>query len=119
MSTPKSFPIGLIYFHEAFGTHLQERLNAEPPFVTRSGELVKIEAEHVAIHEVDLEFVPKYRMLIDRASHYFRHSMGVFMMYAFHGVRVVNNPMSCHYFIANKENVPGAICTFEKMMCRK
>jgi len=103
MTDPKPFPVGLIYFHEAFGSHLQERLNAEPPFETRSGELVKIQAEHVSIHEIGLDFEPKYKMLVDRASHYFKHSMGVFMMYAFHGVRVVNNPMSFHYFIANKD----------------
>lgn len=104
MAETRKFSVGLIYFNEEFGKCLEERLNAEPPFADRSGALVEVKAEHVAVHEVDLlRFEPRYEMLIDRASHYFRHSLGVFMMYAFAGVRVVNNPMSFHYFIANKD----------------
>jgi len=103
MATVKTFPVGLIYFGEEFGAFLEERLNAEPEFKNNKGETVKIEAEHMSIHEVNLDFEPKYSMIIDRASHYFKHSMGVFMMNAFKGVQVVNNPMSFHYFIANKD----------------
>ena len=103
MAKVKSFPVGLIYFSEEFGSELQERLNAEPAFKNDKGELVKITAEHMSIHEVNLDFEPEYAMIIDRASHYFKHSMGVFMMNAFKGVQVVNNPMSFHYFIANKD----------------
>ncbi len=103
MAAPKPFNVGLIYFNEEFGKHLEERLNAQEAFENLNGELVKLNAEHVAIHEIGLDFDSKYEMLVDRASHYFKHSMGVFMMYAFKGVRVVNNPMSFHYFIANKD----------------
>ena len=103
MAEIKSFPVGLIYFGEEFGAFLEERMNAEPPFENENGELVKLKAEHMAIHEVNLDFEPTYSMIIDRASHYFKHSMGVFMMNAFKGVQVVNNPMSFHYFIANKD----------------
>ena len=103
MAAPNTFKVGIIYFNEEFGKHLENRLNSQEPFLNTKSELVELKAEHVAIHEIGLDFEPSYQMLIDRASHYFKHSMGVLMMSSYKGVRVVNNPMSFHYFIANKD----------------
>jgi hypothetical protein len=97
------FNVGLIHFTNPFGLELEKRLNEVPPFEDKDGNTVKIEAEHVTIHEIDLEYETKYGMIIDRGSHLFKQGIGILMSYAFKGIYVINNPLSFHFFIENKD----------------
>jgi len=103
MKNTKKFRVGLIHFTNPFGLDLEERLNAVPVFVDKDGDEVKIEAEHVAIHEIDLDFKTSYDMIIDRGSHLFKQGIGILMSYAFKGIYIINNPLSFHFFIDNKD----------------
>ena len=97
------FYVGLIHFNEDFGIDLTKRLNELDPIYNSDKKLVKIEAEHIIIHEVDIDYNTKYHMIIDRGSHFLKHAAGVLMSFAFRGIYIVNNPFSFHYFISNKD----------------
>lgn len=99
----KEYPVGLLYFSEHFGSVLHERLNAMSPFENSKGDMVKIVAEHCEIHEIPADYATRYRCIIDRASHYLHQGLGILMSFAYQGVHIVNNPVSFHHFIANKD----------------
>jgi hypothetical protein len=101
--TNRTFNVGLIHFANPFGIDLEERLNNVEPFTDKKGNTVKISAEHVAIHEIDLDYQTKYDLIIDRGSHLFKQGIGILMSYAFKGIYVINNPLSFHFFIENKD----------------
>lgn len=103
MAANIEFNIGLLHFNNQFGLDLEKRLNDVEVFNDKNGNNVKINAEHVAIHEIDLDFNTKYNMIIDRGSHRFKQGIGILMTYAFKGVYVINNPLSFHFFIDNKD----------------
>lgn len=103
MAENTEFNIGLLHFNNQFGLDLEERLNNLETFTDKDGNTVKINAEHVAVHEIDLDFKTKYSMIIDRGSHRFKQGIGILMTYAFKGVYVINNPLSFHFFIDNKD----------------
>lgn len=103
MAKDIEFNVGLIHFHNQFGLDLEEKLNNVDIFKDKDGNNVKINAEHVAVHEIDLDFKTKYNMIIDRGSHRFKQGIGILMTYAFKGVYVINNPLSFHFFIDNKD----------------
>lgn len=102
MGKTLDYNVGLLYLKNKFGDDLLERLNDYSTF-QRNGESIKIKAEHVRIHEVDIDFRTKYSLFIDRCSHRIPQAVGLFMIFAFRGVEVINNPLSFHYFIANKD----------------
>jgi glutathione synthase/RimK-type ligase-like ATP-grasp enzyme len=99
----KDFNVGLLYFSNPFGDDLQNRLNNLEPFYNIENELIKVKAEHVSIHEVDIDYQTKYNMIIDRGSHIFKQGIGILMTYAFKGIYIINNPLSFHFFIDNKD----------------
>ena len=103
MSKNTTFKIGLVHFGNQFGLDLEEKLNAVEPFENKDGEIVNISAEHVEIHEIDLDYETSYDMIIDRGSHRFKQGIGILMTYAFKGIYVINNPLSFHFFIENKD----------------
>ncbi|MBC7473532.1 MAG: hypothetical protein H7263_04520 [Candidatus Sericytochromatia bacterium] len=103
MSKNINFNIGLVHFGNQFGLDLEERLNQVAPFEDKNGDKVKIKAEHVEIHEIDLDYETSYDMIIDRGSHRFKQGIGILMTYAFKGIYVINNPLSFHFFIENKD----------------
>lgn len=98
-----NFNVGLIHFNNQFGLDLENKLNNLEEFLDKDGNNVKINAEHVSIHEINLDFKTKYNMIIDRGSHRFKQGIGILMTYAFKGVYVINNPLSFHFFIDNKD----------------
>jgi len=99
----KEFNIGLIYFGSDFGIELENRLNNLEPFQDKNGDTIKIHAEHVLVHEIDLDYKTKYNMIIDRGSHLIKQGVSVLMSYAFKGIYIINNPLSFHFFINNKD----------------
>lgn len=99
----KIFNVGILHFTNPFGLDLEKRLNSLETFQDKDGNNVKIKAEHVSIHEIDLDFETKYDMIIDRGSHLFKQGIGILMSYAFRGVYIINNPLSFHFFIDNKD----------------
>ena len=103
MGKIREFNVGLLHFDEPFGLELTERLNLIEKVIDKDGHTVIINAEHILIHEVPLDYQSKYEMIIDRGSHILKHAVGVFMLFAFRGVYLINNPLSFHYFIANKD----------------
>ncbi len=103
MTENTEFNIGILHFNNQFGIDLEERLNNVDVFEDKNGNKVKINAEHVSVHEIDLDFKTKYNMIIDRGSHRFKQGIGILMTYAFKGVYVINNPLSFHFFIDNKD----------------
>lgn len=103
MVDTRTFNVGLIHFKNPFGLDLEGRLNSVEPFKDKDGSMVKISAEHVSISEIDLDFKTKYNMIIDRGSHIFKQGIGILMSYAFKGIHVINNPLSFHFFIDNKD----------------
>lgn len=103
MAKTIDFNVGLIHFSNQFGLDLEDKLNKLEPFKDKDGKLVKINAEHVSVHEINLDFKTKYNMIIDRGSHRFKQGIGILMTYAFKGVYIINNPLSFHFFIDNKD----------------
>ncbi len=95
--------VGSLHFCEPFGDETVRRLNELPPVLARDGVEYKIRAEHVALHEVALDHICKYRFLIDRSSYLYPQATGLFMGFAFRGVYVVNNPFSFYYYLRNKD----------------
>jgi len=103
MSKEINFRVGLLHFTNPFGLELEKRLNSLEPFEDKDGNSVRMSAEHVAIHEIDLDFRTSYDMIIDRGSHLFKQGIGILMSYAFKGIHIINNPLSFHFFIENKD----------------
>jgi hypothetical protein len=95
--------VGSLHFCEAFGDETVRRLNDLPPVMARDGHEYRIRAEHVALHEVPLDYSCKYRLLIDRSSYLYPQAPGLFMGFAFRGVYVINNPFSFYYYLRNKD----------------
>ena len=98
-----TYRVGLLYFQETFTKELQYRLKELGPVKNHKGQETLVKAEHIPIHEFSIEFPFSYDLVIDRASHYFRLGIPIFMMMAHKGMRVVNNPFSFHYFINRKD----------------
>ena len=99
----KTFRVGLLYFQEAFSKELEYKVSQLDVVKNHKGQKVQIEVEHVPIQEYGLELPFEYDLVLDRASHYFRLGISMFMMMAHKGIRVVNNPFSFHYFIDRKD----------------
>jgi len=97
------FYVGLLHFNEAFADDLRQKLNALPILHKKDGTEVKIETDNITIHEVSIHYPTKYNLILDRGSHLVKHAMGVFVAFAFRGIYIINNPLSFHYFIANKD----------------
>jgi hypothetical protein len=95
--------VGSLHFSEAFGDDTVERLNALPPIEAADGQQYKIRAEHIAIHEVTIDYRTKYRLVIDRYSYLYPQAIGVFMGWAFRGVYLINNPFGFYYYLNNKD----------------
>jgi hypothetical protein len=55
------------------------------------------------IHELPFEIQETCNLIIDRASHAFPQAIGIFMVSAFHGIQIMNHPLSFHFFNANKD----------------
>ncbi len=103
MDEIKKFSVGILHIKEQFALDLIERINALLPAKNKKGLLVKIEAEQLVFREASMDFRGKYDLIIDRGSHLLRHNIGIFMSLAFQGVYIINNPLSFHYFISNKD----------------
>lgn len=101
--TNDPFYVGLLFLHSPFGEELLTRLNQLPPFQNQEGQWVQIEAEHIPIHELDINAPIKYHLIIDRVSYLLKQSVGILMGYAFRGVHIINNPLSFHYFLEHKD----------------
>ncbi|PCJ20721.1 MAG: hypothetical protein COB02_04125 [Candidatus Cloacimonadota bacterium] len=99
----KTFRVGLIYFQEAFSKDLQYNLSCQKTVINSDGEEVQIISEHISISEYNLDMKSNYDLILDRASHYFKLALSQFMMYAHQGTRIVNNPLSFHYFMERKD----------------
>ncbi len=97
------FRIGLLYFQESFSKELEFRLKQIQPAKDSQGEPIKLEIEHIPISEYDLEGPLEYDLVLDRASHFFPLAKSMFMMMAYRGNHVINNPFSFHYFISRKD----------------
>ncbi len=95
--------VGSLHFSEPFGDDTLARLNALPPVQARNGQTYKIRAEHVTIHEVNLDYRTKYRLILDRFSYLYPQAIGLFMGFAFRGVYLINNPFSFYYYLRNKD----------------
>jgi hypothetical protein len=99
----RNFRIGLLYFQEAFSKELEFRLKQIHPAQDHNGEPLKFEVEHIPISEYNLDGPPRYDLVLDRASHYFPLGKSMFMMMAYRGTHIINNPFSFHYFISRKD----------------
>ena len=99
----KEFYIGVLCFNEQLGMDLIEKLNQTDEIEDISGQRWKIKAEHIFIHEVEIGYKSKYKIILDRRSHVLKHARGIMMRYAYSGIHVINNPMSFYYFMHNKD----------------
>ena len=99
----KLFHVGLLHFSSEPGEEIQQVLNAIPPFHNSRGELITIEAEHIKVHVIPVDYQTKYDFIIDRSSHRLSSAVGILKMFAFRGVPVVNNPLSFWWFVDNKD----------------
>jgi hypothetical protein len=97
------FRVGLLFFQETFGRELLHRLSHINCLHTNKKNHIRLQAEHIAVHEMNMNQAAEYDLLIDRASHYFKLGIPYCMMHAFQGVKVVNNPMSFHFFMERKD----------------
>jgi hypothetical protein len=103
VTTPQPFHVGLLHFTSEPGREVEERLNSLPPFYTQNGTFVKVQAEHVKIHEISLDYHTKYQVIIDRSSHRVLQAVGILKLFAFRGVTIINNPLSFWWFIDSKD----------------
>lgn len=99
----KTFTVGLLHFNEGFGLELLERINETKAWENPPAESIKLVGERIWIREAPMDLRSKYDMIIDRGSHLLKHTMGIFMNFAFQGIYIMNHPLSFHYFIANKD----------------
>jgi hypothetical protein len=99
----RTYRVGLLYFQETFTRELEFRLKKVGPLKDRDGIETWIRAEHIPIHEFSIDLQCSYDLIIDRASHYFRLGIPMFMMMAHQGTHIINNPFSFHYFINRKD----------------
>jgi len=99
----RTYKVGLLYFREEFGRKLLHSLNQLEPIRDIHGKPVKIQAEHLEVHEWDLDTVLEHDFILDRASHYFKLGIPQFMMRSFLGTHIVNNPLSFQWFIERKD----------------
>ncbi len=85
-----------------FANDLENRLNSKltKPPVQGPWQIV---ADDIVVHEIPIDFMSSYHLIIDRGSHLVTHAVGVFMTFAFRGIYIINNPLSFHYFINNKD----------------
>lgn len=97
------FKVGLLFFQETFGKELLHRLRRISCHDAQNNKHIRIQAEHVPVQEINLESKSNYHLIIDRASHYFKYGIPYCMMQAFRGTRVINNPMSFHFFMERKD----------------
>lgn len=95
--------IGSLHFSETFGDDLVARLNALPPIQALDGQIYRLCAEHITIHEATIAHRTKYRLIIDRYSYLYPQAIGLFMGFAFQGVYLINNPFSFYYYLRNKD----------------
>ncbi len=101
--TIEDYWVGSLHFSESFGDDTVSRLNALPPVTACDGRRYKIRAEHLAVHEVTIDYQTKYQMVIDRYSYLYPQAIGLFMGYAFRGVYMINNPFGFYYYLNNKD----------------
>jgi len=99
----KEFNVGILAFNEKIAEDLQDKLNKTEPFEDIDGYLWKIKGENIFIHEIDITYETKYKVILDRRSHILKHAMGILMFYAYSGVYIINNPLSFYYFKSNKD----------------
>lgn len=97
------FKVGLLHFREAFGKDLLHRLQQMAPLKDDKGEEIILQAEHIPVHEWDMDYNFDHHLILDRASHYFKIGVPQFMMRAFDGCQIVNHPLSFHWFIERKD----------------
>ncbi|NUM36047.1 MAG: hypothetical protein HUU50_16010 [Candidatus Brocadiae bacterium] len=103
MDEIKKFYVGILHIKEKFALDLIEQINALPLVTNKKGTSIRIEADQLNFKEASMDFRSKYHLIIDRGSHLLRHIIGIFMNLAFQGVYILNNPLSFHYFICNKD----------------
>lgn len=97
------FRVGLLYFQETFSKELDYKFSQMEPISDKEGKPVQILVEHVPIHEYGMDLPYEYDLVVDRASHYYKLGISMFMMMAHSGTKVVNNPFAFHYFIDRKD----------------
>lgn len=103
MKTPEDFYVGVLCFNEKLGTDLIAKLNELESFEDINGNIQKIKAEHMLIHEISIRHKTKYKIILDRRSHVIKQAIGLLMLYSYSGIHIINNPLSFYYFISNKD----------------
>ncbi len=97
------YRVGMLHFSDHFGQDLLDRLNTLTPFYDDRGNHVKIAAEHLHITELSLDYSTPYQLIVDQRSHNLDQAVGILNIFAFRGVKIINNPFSFHYFIKRKD----------------